>query len=195
MSQTASSSGVPPLGLGTPVVYKRKTWSWKISFTVKLRFASRGSQLQSNPLSLSYSNSKIVKFAKTVTEMWHLTNNISDAIKPFYVATYTFSCVSEGNHTCHMRTFEDGRLWPHNDGTRCASCSGAYRKMMFPSSEEQENGDSSGPTSIHLYHIRSVHEFDSLVSVHNNESQYVICSDIYDWHHRHDMSFTVGTGW
>lgn len=73
--------------------------------------------------------------------------NISDAINPVHMATYTFSCVSGGSHTCHRRTSEDGRLWPHNDGTRCASCSGAYRKMMFPLSEEQDNSYRSGPTS------------------------------------------------
>lgn len=35
-----------------------------------------------------------------------------------------------------MRTSGGGKLWPHNDGTGCASCSGAYQKMMFPWSNE-----------------------------------------------------------
>lgn len=72
------------------------------------------------------------------------------ATDSFRAATYTFSCVSGGSHTCHRRISADGKLWPRNDGTRCASCSGAYRKMMFPSSEEQEKGVRSEPTSISL---------------------------------------------
>lgn len=54
---------------------------------------------------------------------------------------YTFSCASGGNHTCHRWTSAGDRPWHHNDGTECASCSGAYRKTMFPSSEKREASD------------------------------------------------------
>lgn len=87
--------------------------------------------------------------------------------KTCYLATYTFSCASRGTHTCHRRTSAGGRPWPHNDGTRCASYSGAYRKMMFPSSERQEIRDQEqSPTDF-----TKVQCSRSLVSAQKNESQ------------------------
>lgn len=59
---------------------------------------------------------------------------VSLSSKHCQYVTYTFSCASQGSHTCRRWTSAGDRPWTHNDGTGCASCSGVYRKMMSPSS-------------------------------------------------------------